>query len=215
MARIRRDIDRRFAQMSARQLTDYIHTKGKAANTRLRELEKTKHGGLYKSSSAYQYVIERERAERERGQNVIYSRTKGGQVKFKTSTRNVEVKELMERATQISRFLEARTSTVTGTKAAYEQAYKTWKEKHENEDIPKTEWFGFWRSAVIQNFKEQYGSEELYTLMSYADKYNLSVSEIEEMLKSVGFDERTNFEENNVIPLKDIYDAIERKRKFR
>ena len=41
MARVRRDIDSRFRNMSQRELTDYIHKMGKVANTRLRELEKT------------------------------------------------------------------------------------------------------------------------------------------------------------------------------
>ena len=50
MARVRRDIDSRFRDMSQRELTDYIHKMGKVANTRLRELEKTKHGAIYKQS---------------------------------------------------------------------------------------------------------------------------------------------------------------------
>ena len=122
VARVRRDIDSRFRDMTQRELTDYIHKMGKVANTRLRELEKTKHGAIYKSSSAYRYVEKQARFEREQGQTFVYGVAKDGSFKFNTSTRNVDIRSLQERATQISRFLSARSSTVTGTKSIYRES---------------------------------------------------------------------------------------------
>lgn len=207
MARVRRDIDSRFRGMSQRQLTDYIHQKGKVANTRLRELEKTQHG-IQKASNAYNYVMSKARAERDRGEQRVFSVTRTGDVKFSTSTRNVEIADLMERATQISRFLSARTSTVTGTKAVYEQSYKTWKEANEDMDISQAEWAAIFSSAILQNYKQQYGSDELARLVEKSKEYYMSVSEIEEVLKSVGFTAETNFDYDAEIPLSDIYSAM-------
>lgn len=208
MARVRRDIDSRFRGMTQRQLTDYIHQKGKVANTRLRELEKTQHGGIQKASNAYNYVMSKARAERDRGEQKVFSVTRTGDVKFSTAARNVDITELMERSTQISRFLSARTSTVTGTKATYEQSYKTWKEGNEYIDISQAEWAAIFSSAILQNYKQQYGSDELAKLVEKSKEYYMSVSEIKEMLRSVAFTEETNFDYDAEIPLSDIYSAM-------
>lgn len=213
MARVRRDIDTRFRDMSQRELTDYIHKMGKVANTRLRELEKTKHGGIHKSSNAYKYVMEHARTERERGEQRVFSVTKNGEVKFSTATRNADIRDLKERATQISRFLSARSSTVTGTRAIYEQSFNTWKSGgHADSNITREEWAEIMSSAILQNYKQQYGSDELERLVQNSKGYYMSVSEIEEMLRSVGFSETTNFDYDKEIPLSDIYEALSKYR---
>lgn len=213
MARVRRDIDSRFRDMSQRELTDYIHKMGKVANTRLRELEKTKHGGIHKSSNAYKYVMEHARTERERGEQRVFSVTKNGEVKFSTATRNADIRDLKERATQISRFLSARSSTVTGTRAIYEQSFNTWKSGgHADSTITREDWAEIMSSAILQNYKQQYGSDELENLVQKAKGYYMTVSEIEEMLRSVGFSETTNFDYDKEIPLSDIYEALSKYR---
>lgn len=216
MARVRRDIDSRFRDMSQRELTDYIHKMGKVANTRLRELEKTKHGRIYKSSSAYRYVEKQARIEREQGQTFVYGVAKDGSFKFNTSTRNVDVRSLQERATQISRFLSARSSTVTGTKAIYEQSYRTYKESNPDYEGSFTEWAESFSYAILNNFREQYGSKEYEKLMLKARKYNMSNDEIANMLYDVGFRKDTDYYKENPdkpISLSDIYDAMESYRK--
>ena len=216
MARVRRDIDSRFRDMSQRELTDYIHQMGKVANTRLRELEKTKHGRIYKSSSAYRYVEKQARIEREQGQTFVYSVARDGSFKFNTSTRNVDIRSLMERATQISRFLSARSSTVTGTKAIYKQSYQTYKDSHPDYKGSFTEWAESFSYAILNNYREQYGSKEYEKLMLKARKYNMSNDEIANMLYDVGFREDTDYYKENPdmpISLSDIYDAMEEHRK--
>ena len=216
MARVRRDIDSRFRDMTQRELTDYIHKMGKVANTRLRELEKTKHGSIYKSSSAYRYVEKRARIEREQGQTFVYGVAKDGLFKFNTSTRNVDIRSLQERATQISRFLSARSSTVTGTKAIYEQSYRTYKESNPDFEGSFTEWAESFSYAILNNFREQYGSKEYEILMLKARRYNMSNDEISNMLYDVGFRADTDYYKENPdkpISLSDIYDAMEEYRK--
>lgn len=216
MARVRRDIDTRFRDMSQRELTDYIHKMGKVANTRLRELEKTKHGTIYKSSAAYRYVEKQARIEREQGQTFVYGVAKDGSFKFNTSTRNVDTRSLQERATQISRFLSARSSTVTGTKAIYEQSYKTYKENNPDYDGSFSEWSEGFSYAILNNFREQYGSKEYNKLMLKARKYNMSYDEIANMLYDVGFREDTDYYKENPdkpISLSVIYDKMEEYRK--
>lgn len=208
MARVRRDVDALFKSMSQRELTDYIHKMGKRANQRLRELEKTKHGGIHKSSNAYRYVVEKAKAERDGGEQKVFSVTRTGEVKFATATRNVSIEGLMERATQISRFLSAKSSTVKGTKATYKDSYDKWKSGHSGTEITMEEWAEIFSSAVLQNYKQQYGSEELENLVHKSKEYYMSVSEIEDMLQSVGFNEHTNFDVDEEIPLSEVYDAM-------
>ena len=216
MARVRRDIDTRFRDMTQRELTDYIHKMGKVANTRLRELEKTKHGAIYKSSSAYRYVEKQARFEREQGQTFVYGVAKDGSFKFNTSTRNVDIRSLQERATQISRFLSARSSTVTGTKAIYDQSYRTYKENNPDYKGSFSEWAEGFSYAILNNYREQYGSKEYERLMLKAKAYNMSNDEIANMLYDVGFREDTDYYKENPdkpISLSDIYDAMEAYRK--
>ena len=212
MASVRRDIDTRFRSMTQRELTDYIHQMGKVANTRLRELEKTKHGAIYKSSSAYRYVEKQARIEREQGQTFVYGVAKDGSFKFNTSTRNVDVRSLQERATQISRFLAARSTTVTGTKAIYEQSYWTYKESNPDYEGSFSEWSESFSYAILKNFRDQYGSKEYEKLTIKAKRYNMSVDEIANMLYDVGFREDTDYYKDNPdkeIPLSKIYDAMQ------
>lgn len=216
MASVRRDIDTRFRSMTQRELTDYIHNMGKVANSRLRELEKTKHKKIYKSSSAYRYVEKQARFEREQGQTFVYSVARDGSFKFNTATRNYDIRALQERATQISRFLAARSSTVTGTKAIYEQSYRTYKENNPDYNGSFSDWAEGFSYAILNNFREQYGSKEYEKLMLKAQKYNMSNDEIANMLYDVGFREDTDYYKENPdkpISLSDIYDKMEEYRK--
>ena len=215
MARVRRDIDSRFRDMSQRELTDYIHKMGKVANSRLRELEKTKHGSIYKSSSAYRYVEKQARIEREQGQTFVYGVAKDGSFKFNTSTRNVDVRSLQERATQISRFLSARSSTVTGTKSIYKQSFETYRESRGYEGS-FSEWASIFSSAILKNFMEQYGSDIVNKIMRKATDYEMNADEIANLLYDVGFRDDTDYYKENPdkeIPLSKIYDAMESYRK--
>ena len=213
MTSVRRDIDTRFRSMSQRELTDYIHNMGKVANTRLRELEKSKHGKIYKSSSAYRYVEKQARIEREQGQTFVYSVARDGSFNFKTSTRNVDILSLQERATQISRFLSARSSTVTGTKEIYKQSYQTYKDSNPDYEGTFAEWSESFSNAIIKNFREQYGTDNVNALMEKGRKYKMSTDEIANLLYDVGFREDTDYYKENPdkeIPLSNIYDAMKR-----
>ena len=214
MERVRRDIDSRFRDMSQRELTDYIHKMGKVANTRLRELEKTKHSSIYKASSAYRYVEKQARIEREQGQTFVYGVAKDGSFKFNTSTRNVDIRSLQERATQISRFLSARSSTVTGTKAIYKESFETYKDSTGYEGS-FADWSESFSNAIIKNFREQYGTDNVNALMEKGRKYKMTTDEIANLLYDVGFRADTDYYTENPdkeIPLSKIYDAMKRNR---
>lgn len=218
MARVRRDIDSRFRDMTQRELTDYIHKMGKVANTRLRELEKTKHKKIYKASASYRYVEKQARIEREQGQTVVYGVAKDGSFKFNTATRNVDIRSLMERATQISRFLSARSSTVTGVQAIYKQSFDTWKADHQEQGgISFSEWSEIFSEGILRNFLDQYGSEKFHELTQKSRDYKMSSEELANVLYSAGFREDTDFykRENpdRMISIEDIYDELEKARK--
>ena len=156
------------------------------------------------------------RIEREQGQTYVYSVARDGSFKFNTATRNYDIRALQERATQISRFLSARSSTVTGTKAIYEQSYKTYKENNPDYNGSFSGWAESFSYAILNNFREQYGSKEYEKLMLKASAYNMSNDEIANMLYDVGFREDTDYYKANPdkpISLSDIYDAMEEYRK--
>lgn len=91
----------------------------KRANSRLRQLEKS---NLTNASNAYRYI---EKLENLADDAVTLD--KKGRIKFKTNYKykKYEKQFLEHRLKVVQEFLNAKTSTVTGTKKKYEKAYKT------------------------------------------------------------------------------------------
>lgn len=218
----RRTIDKRFREMSERQLVNFIKQQGKVANQRLRSLEgkaKTTQGKQTKATTDYSessnaYLYTKRKAEQDEA-NAIYSRTAKGEIKFSTATRNVDVQILRERATAISRFLSARTSTQTGTREVHREAFEKFVGANPSfAGVSEDEFAKFWREAVIKNFKEQYGTGQIPKLKYVAG--DLTTEEIVQALESVGFTADTDYDKGDrVIGIKTIHEALRKARKGR
>ena len=107
--------------LKAKQLAEYIANYGKTVNTRLSELEKK---GYAESSVAFRYITEK---DPHRGEYV--TKSKSGYTKISLKTKGLSRNKLLSKAITIQGFLNAKTSTISGTKKAYEKAFNTFNER--------------------------------------------------------------------------------------
>lgn len=181
-------------RMTTNQLKTYIANKGKRANTRLVALEKKG----YESLPAYNYVSSK-LAKR----NVYTESTKKGNLKFTLSTRKllkgVPQKNarnvLLEQATNIQDFLQAKTSTTSGVTDMYNKAYKSFSK---DIDISFDEYTLFFKKGGFDKFDTTYISSDriVYMIGKYGmdtilkmqsdELYNVkSVKEFEDIAKQI------------------------------
>ena len=174
-------------EMTEGQLKAYIHTVGKAANQRLRELEKQ---GLQKTSAAYRYI-------EKLGFDKDYatSKTGAGQIKFNLRVRGRSFSELRHMVATIENFMEARSSTVGGIKAIYQDAYDTYAKNHEGKEWGDRESFANFAEAMsmtlFRHFENIYGSTVAIEYANKAEAGGLSGDEVEKALREAGFNEST------------------------
>ena len=187
-----------IAGMDERHIKEYIHQVGKAANQRLRQLEKS---GVEKASSSYRYV---ERLGYDK--DYAMSKTRAGELKFNLSVRGRTMSELRHMANTIERFMNAPTSTVTGVKASFEKAEETFRKNYPDADIDFKEFGKSFSYGVIANFARIYGSDELIKLESKTAG-EMDIEEVIYVLESVGFTEATNPGEGPA--LSTIYGALD------
>lgn len=172
--------------MTEGQLKEYIHTVGKAANQRLRELEKQ---GLQNSSAAYRYIQKIHKMD-----DYATSTTGAGQIKFNLRVRGRSFDELRHMVATIDDFMEAKSSTTGGVKDIYRQAAETFEEHYEGkftkEDYSKfTEAMSY---TLFRNFERIYGSQLAIEYVEHAQgKLGLTWGEMEEAIRSTGFSETT------------------------
>ena len=177
-------------EMTEGQLKAYIHTVGKAANQRLRELEKQ---GLQKTSAAYRYI-------EKLGFDKDYatSKTGAGQLKFNLRVRGRNFSELRHMVATIDKFMEARSSTVGGIKAIYKDAYDTYAKNHEGKEWGDRESFANFAEAMsmtlFRHFENIYGSTIAIEYANRAEAGGLSGDEVEKALRDAGFNEATTRE---------------------
>lgn len=187
-----------IASLDERHIKEYIHQVGKAANQRLRQLEKS---GLEKASPSYRFI---ERLSRDK--DYATAKTGAGEVKFNLRVRGRTMAELRHMANAIEKFMNAPTSTVTGVKASFEEAEKTFRKNHPDVNIDYKEFGKSFSYGVLANFARIYGSDELVKLQSKtADK--MTQEEVIFVLESVGFREDTRPGEGPA--LSTIYGAID------
>lgn len=182
--------------MTEKQLKEYLHTVGKAANQRLRELEKQ---GLQNSSAAYRYA-----AKIARDKDFAMSKTGAGEIKFNLRVRGRSFNELRHMVATVDSFMNAKTSTVGGIKDVYKQAADTFSsEKYDEfgnkikdafgtkEDYARfTEAMSY---SLFRNFERIYGSQLTIQYMNLAvDDLGLLLDEIEKAIRDTGFTEKTN-----------------------
>lgn len=175
------------SEMTEGQLKEYIHTVGKAANQRLRELEKR---GLQTSSAAYRYI-------EKLGFDKDYatSKTGAGQLKFNLRVRGRNFAELRHMVATIENFMEAKSSTTAGVKDIYKQMADTYAENHENKEFGDRESYKNFTEAmsytIFRHFELMYGSQIAIKIANRAESGNLTEKEIEDALRKAGFTEGT------------------------
>lgn len=176
--------------MTEGQLKTYIHTVGKAANQRLRELEKQ---GLQKTSAAYRYI-------EKLGFDKDYAmgKTGAGQVKFNLRVRGRSFSELRHMVATIEGFMQGKSSTVTGIKDIYKTAYDTYAKNHEGKDYGDRESFKNFAEAMsftlFRHFEEIYGSTVAIEYANKAQAGGLNDEEVEKALRAAKFTEATTKE---------------------
>ena len=172
--------------MTEGQLKEYIHTVGKAANQRLRELEKQ---GLQNSSAAYRYIQKIHKME-----DYATSTTGAGQIKFNLRVRGRSFDELRHMVATIDDFMEAKSSTTGGVKDIYRQAAETF-EKHYKGKFTKEDYSDFTEAmsySLFRNFEKIYGSQLAIQYVEHAQgKLGLTWEEMESAIRSTGFTETT------------------------
>lgn len=137
----------------------------KKANDRLKRLSKSdvKYG-----SRAYRYLTEKLSNQSE------YLTQKGKILQFKPLKRGyITQQELEHKLSIVSKFIEAKTSTVTGTKALYKKGYQTFLNAHENVNISYDEWYSMVASQDFADAKQKFGSNQIICVV---DEYGIDTA---------------------------------------
>lgn len=196
--------------LTEKELKAGIQSLAKVANQRLRQLEKSNKAT---SSPAYKYV---ERlafdATKTKGTGAdkysFIGETKWGEIKFNTATTKMSQSQLREEFSFLQRFLNTKTSTVSGVKKNIEKSLEKFKEQYEQATGSKigNDTVDLWSDSLFKHFSEIYGSDEAENFMQQIDSANLSISEVHEILRKSGFSLNTGYDE---APLSTIYENFD------
>lgn len=129
-----------------------LQTLTKRANQRLRQLEKE---GLDKSSLAYKYAEKKAFDD-----SKLFTTTKKGEIKFTTKVAKLTKEEKMRLEKELTKFLEAKTSTVTGIKKATEKSRKKYEQLVGRELSPE-EYNQLFTDSAMKNLWDSYGSQQV------------------------------------------------------
>lgn len=174
--------DAYISGMTESQIKGYIAQVGKAANQRLRELEKQ---GLQNSSAAYRYI-----KKISHDGDAAMGKTGAGQIKFDLRVRGKSLNELRHVAAKIDAFMEAKSATTTGVKDIYKEAYKTF-EKHYGDKMNFSQFSEAMSYTLLRHFEAIYGSDIAIKIIDKAHSNGLSDADIVEALYQAGFTEST------------------------
>lgn len=196
--------------LTEKELKAGIQSLAKVANQRLRQLEKSNRAT---SSPAYKY-IERLTFDTSKTKGTgadkysFIGETKWGEIKFNTATTKMNQSQLRQEFSFLQRFLNTKTSTVTGVKKNIEKSYEKFKEQYEKTTGSSLGdgTIELWGDALFKHFSEIYGSDEAENLMQQIDSSDLTNSEVHEILRKSGFSLNTGYDE---IPLSTIYDNFD------
>lgn len=196
--------------LTDKELKAGIQSLAKVANQRLRQLEKSNKAA---SSPAYKYI---ERlafdASKTKGTGAdkysFIGETKWGEIKFNTATTKMNQSQLRQEFSFLQRFLNTKTSTVTGVKKNIEKSYEKFKEQYEKTTGSSLGdgTIELWGAALFKHFSTIYGSDEAENLMQQIDSSDLTNSEVHEILRKSGFSLNTGYDE---IPLSTIYENFD------
>lgn len=164
-----------ISALNHKQLLEFIRSEGKRANTRLVALEKQQ-----MQSIAYQYVTSK-MPNREKLTQV----SKSGHIKFQTTKISKEnINQLRQRAYAINNFLNAKTSTISGTKEMYEKAYNTLSNRLSKKGLKKVSKMDFKKIFEEKNwdsFKDKFGSSQAFKMLN-----KMSLEQSQEFLDLFG-----------------------------
>lgn len=196
--------------LTEKELKAGIQSLAKVANQRLRQLEKSNKAA---SSPAYKYI---ERlvfdASKTKGTGAdkysFIGETKWREIKFNTATTKMSQSQLRQEFSFLQRFLNTKTSTVTGVKKNIDKSYEKFKAQYEKA-TGSTLGEGsieLWGDALFKHFSEIYGSDEAENFMQQIDSSDLSNSEVHEILQKSGFSLNTGYDE---VALSTIYNHFD------
>ena len=177
--------DAYISGMTEKQIKSYIAQVGKAANQRLRELEKQ---GLQNSSAAYRYV-----KKISHDGDAATSKTGAGQIKFDLRVRGKSLNDLRHVAAKIDAFMEAKSSTTGGVKSIYSESYKTF-EKNYGDKLDFAQFSEAMSYTLLRHFEAIYGSQIAIKIITKAYKEGLTDQDITEALMQAGFTEASTRE---------------------
>lgn len=178
--------DKPLSQWSNRALSNLIREWGKNATARLRSIERA---NLQKSSQAYKYI------ERQSYDGAPYlTTTKTGKVKFDITTKGLSHNELVYRANEIKKFIEAGTSTVTRIQKKSSKAYETFTARYPNVELTPQRFSEIYADAKLKKFADIFGSKEIIAI-SQRSKGQLTDTEIIDIIESSGIDLNNKYKE--------------------
>lgn len=186
-----------ISSMTTEQLKDYLKSVGKAANERLRALERQ---GLEQASASYRYI--NRLAE---DKDYATSRTGAGQIKFNLRVRGRSQAELRHMAAKIEGFMSAPSSTVGGMKDITARAAQTFKARGFGSEQDYKKFSDAMAYSIFRSFEKIYGSDEAVKLTKKAE--GLTSDELYDALNAAGFTESTT--ESGAPTLSQIYNAID------
>ena len=190
-----------FNQMTKDELKTYYKKIATTANKRARALEEK---DLYRASNAYNWL---ERHVYDNKNTKIYVKDKQGRPKFNTNISKMSFQELKSASAEASKFIEAKTSTVSGIKEMYLKGYNTYKKNHMNDSnyLSFEEYSEFWKSGLVQNYSKIFGSDQVVRLSQAMEAEDLSVKELEQILEEGGFNENTQEGEIGLSDMEDLF----------
>ena len=148
--------NRELNKLTAKQLAGYIANYGKTVNTRLSALEKK---GYAESSVAFRYITEK---DPHRGEFV--TKSKSGYTKISLKTKGLTRNQLLAKATTIQGFLNAKTSTISGTKKAYDKALNTFN-KQKNTKLSQAEYKNLVTHDKWKDASKKFGSDQILAIV--------------------------------------------------
>ena len=148
--------NRELNNLTAKQLAGYIANYGKTINTRLTELERK---GYAESSVAFRYITEKDPHHGE-----FVTKSKSGYTKISLKTRGLTRNQLLAKATTIQGFLNAKTSTISGTKKAYNKALNTFNER-KNTKLSAAEYKDLVTHDKWEDASKKFGSDQILAIV--------------------------------------------------
>lgn len=160
-----------ISTLNRKELIEFIRSEGKRANTRLVALEQQQ-----LQSIAYQYVT-----NKMPNRESLTQKSKSGHIKFQTTKiAKEDINQLRQRAYAISNFLNAKTSTITGTKQMYSKAYNTLSKRLAEKGLKQVAMSDFKKIFEHKNwdsFKGRFNSGEAFKLLN-----KMSIEQSQEFL---------------------------------